>query len=110
MFLIFIITSQMLPKETLRYDSRSFSKELTNIIGINIKLILVTNKLYLKKNRFMASVDYKSHNNIAPLVVNLAKLNDFVKNFEEKKQMTSVLRKDFDNEPIYNEKYLIKKE
>ena len=39
----------MLPKETLRYDSRSFSKELTNIIGINIKLTL--SRPYLKKNR-----------------------------------------------------------
>ena len=76
---------KMLPKETLRYDSRSFSKELTNIIGVNIKLISVTNKSYLKKNRSMASVDYKSHNNIAPLFVKLAKLHDFVKIFEEKK-------------------------
>ena len=33
----------------------------------------------------MVSVDYKSHNNIAPLVVKLAKLNGFVKIFEEKK-------------------------
>ena len=84
----------MLHKEIIRYDSTNIekirsSKEIIDINDIDIKLILVANK----PNFLMYIVGYKNHNNITTLVIKLLKLKDFVKTFEETKQMIFILEK-----------------
>ena len=71
--------SIMLHKKILRYVSTNFekicfSKELIDTIHVDIKRILVANK----------------PNGV---VIKLPKLNNFVKTFEEEKQMTFILEK-----------------
>ena len=84
----------MLHKEIIRYDSTNIekirsSKEIIDINDIDIKRILVANK----PNFLMYIVGYKNHNNITTLVIKLLKLKDFVKTFEETKQMIFILEK-----------------
>ena len=84
----------MLHKEIIRYDSTNIekirsSKEIIDINDIDIKRILVANK----PNFLMYIVGYKNHNNITTLVIKLLNLKDFVKTFEEAKQMIFVLEK-----------------
>ena len=97
----------MLHKEIIRYDSTNIekihsSKEIIDINDIDIKRILVANKpnfisIYI--------VGYKNHNNITTLAIKSLKLKDFVKTFEEAKQMIFILEK---KQQQKNEKIIVK--
>ena len=99
----------MLHKEIIRYDSTNIekirsSKEIIDINDIDIKHILVANK----PNFLMYIVGYKNHNNITTLVIKLLKLKDFVKTFEEAKQMIFILEKTKQKYDKIIVKYVIK--
>ena len=96
------------------------------IKNIDIDKIVVTNKVSFGKKAFKYFISYKDGKKIKPLCIFLPKRSAYRKDFDETKYMSflikdeellekyneiwekvkNIIKKEFENEPVYNEKYL----
>ena len=100
-------------------------KESISIKNIDINKIVVSNKVSFGKKAFKYFIGYKYAKKIRPLCIFLLKISAYRKDFDETKYMSFLIKddelleeyheiwekvknikKEFDSEPVCNEKYL----
>ena len=112
----------------LKSKSKNFTniKDLFSIKIIDINKIVVSNKVPFGRKGLKYFIGYKDATKIKPLCIFLLKMSACRKDFDETKYISffkrddellekcneiwekvkNTLKKEFDSEPVYNEKYL----
>ena len=111
------------PKTKIHQHKGAISKKY---IYIDINKIVVSNKVLLGKKGFKYFIGYKDASKMKPLFIFLPKMSAYRKDFDITKytsflikddellekyneiweKVKNSLKKNFDSEPVYNEKYL----
>ena len=118
-------------KTIIKFDDIDIQKQtfhqhkgLILIKNIDINKIVLSEKVSFGKKRFEYFIDHKDAKNFRPLCIFLPKLKTYRKNFDETKYMSFLIKdhellekhnkiwekvinnlgKEFDSEPVYNEK------
>ena len=101
-------------------------KRPVSIKNVDVNKIVLSNKVSFGKKRFKYVTGYKDAKKTKPLCIFLPKMSAYRKNFNETKYMSfsikddkllekyneiwekvkNIIRKEFDSEAVYNEKYL----